>query len=107
MVKDPYQLKFRTLKKTNKLIQNNVMQIGPCLQFMKAIGFQEKEETLEMQVVEVPYLVFLEECLDQLIVKYGGNKIPIPRPKEEEESRFIKFSELPGSEKEMKEQFSE
>lgn len=46
IVKDPYEMKFRSLKKSNNLIQKNIMQQPACLEYMKAIGFQDCGETL-------------------------------------------------------------
>lgn len=68
IVKDPYEMKFRTLKKSNNLIQKNIIQLEPCFQFMKAIGFQDCGDTLEMTKFDVPQLIFLEDCINQLII---------------------------------------
>ena len=43
IAKDPYEMKYRSLKKTNKVISKNIMENPPCLIFLRAIGFTEDE----------------------------------------------------------------
>lgn len=41
VAKDSYEMKYRHLKKSNKLISTNIIENPPCLDFMKSIGFIE------------------------------------------------------------------
>lgn len=41
-------MKYRNLKKSNKIIFANIYENPPCLEFMKAIGFVEEEEVLSL-----------------------------------------------------------
>lgn len=105
IVKDPYELKFRTLKKSNTLIQQNVVQHEPCLEFMQDIGFDDRGDTLEMKTFEVPHLIFLEDCLSQAVVDLGG--ADLSRKPKAEQNMFLDIKKFPANEHQMKEEFSE
>lgn len=43
VARDSYEMKYRHLKKSNKLISTNIIENPPCLDFMKSVGFVETE----------------------------------------------------------------
>ena len=41
IVSDPYEMKFRKLKKSNNLIKKTIVENSCCVNFIKQIGFEE------------------------------------------------------------------
>ena len=39
---------------------------------MKTIGFEDNGEILEMRVFQIPCIVFIEDCINQTVIKLGG-----------------------------------
>ena len=48
IISDPFELKFRVLKKTNPRIQEIVMDNAPVLVFLKEIGFEQDQQTITL-----------------------------------------------------------
>lgn len=48
IIADPYELKFRVLKKSNAKIKEIIMDNPPVVKFLKEIGFEEDQETLTL-----------------------------------------------------------
>ena len=61
IISDPYELKFRVLKKANARIKEIVLENPPVIKFIKEIGFEEDEETYTLHRIEIHELYFLEE----------------------------------------------
>ena len=72
---------------------------------MKAIGFEEQSETLELNSFEVHHMLFIEDTLSQLVQKRGGGIQQ--KPKVAEENRFLANTSFPKNEADIKQQFSE
>ena len=53
IVKDSYDIKFRTLKKSNARIYEIIYCHPACMKFAKAIGFMPDGETLYMHAPEI------------------------------------------------------
>ena len=41
LAKDPYEMKYKTLKKSNKTVQNNILIHDSIPEFLKVVGFAE------------------------------------------------------------------
>ena len=67
IVQDPYEMKFRVLKKSNAKIRELILDNEPALKFLKTIGFEEDEETVCLDKFEVHALFYIEECLDAVV----------------------------------------
>jgi hypothetical protein len=52
IIADPYELKFRVLKKSNAKIREIIMDNAPVVKFLKEIGFEEDQETLTLHRFE-------------------------------------------------------
>lgn len=65
-----YEIKYKTLKKSNKMINQTVYKNPPCLLFLNSVGFMETDEVLELQPGYDQYFGFLWECMASIVVKY-------------------------------------
>jgi hypothetical protein len=63
IVANPYELKFRVLKKANNRIRSVVLDNPPVMAFLREIGFEEDEETFTLHRFETHELYFIEEGL--------------------------------------------
>lgn len=72
ILSDPYELKFRTLKKSNSTIQRMVLDNAPVVAFLKKIGFEESEESLCLDKWETHELYFIEDALEQMVIHHSA-----------------------------------
>mmetsp|Transcript_27415 Transcript_27415/g.40477 ORF Transcript_27415/g.40477 Transcript_27415/m.40477 type:complete len:615 (-) Transcript_27415:665-2509(-) len=113
VIRDPYNMKFRTVNLENKKIEAHVHAYAPCVAILKNVGFGLEEGSSLMtivkdkKVVNLSTLTVARDCIDKWIDK-NRHKVAVANRKRKDEAARSKLvaegSNISGSKEEDNEE---
>jgi thioredoxin-like negative regulator of GroEL len=92
-VKDPFEVKFRSVNLANKVIASKVTKFPPCLAILKSVGFVASGDGQTMilgqgkKIVNVAAMTVARNCIDNWIDKSRYDIAAAVRKRKDEEAR--------------------